>query len=122
MRLFWITVIFVALVLFGCAYLAFANSPGSSYVNLTWQWGGTGTVTYNVYRASTLPSCGTGDTPLFTGITSTSFTDSTVTAGQTYGYQVTAVVGGAESACSSGIQIAVPSVPLSPNNLQGTTQ
>ncbi len=48
-----------------------------------------GALTYNIYRATT-PG-GEGSTPLYTGITATSYLDATATPGTTYYYQITAV-------------------------------
>jgi predicted phage tail protein len=62
-------------------------------VQLTWQAptfdGGSPIVGYNVYRGTT--SGGESATPVATGVTSTSFKDSTTTRGATYYYRVAAV-------------------------------
>lgn len=108
------------LVLMLCPF-AMANTPGKHSVALTWTWSGTGTPTYNVYRGPATGVCSGSPTPFATGVTSTAFTDTTVAAGQTYVYAVTAVLGG-ESTCSAEVQVSVPTSPVAPSNLQGTTQ
>ena len=63
-------------------------------------WNGSGTsVTYNVYRG-TSPG-GESATPYATGVTGTSFNDSSVTSRTTYYYRVTAVASGGESTPSN---------------------
>jgi hypothetical protein len=58
--------------------------------NLSWTASTTPNVTYNVYRATA--SAGPFTTPLnTTPVTGTTYTDTTVTAGLTYYYEVTAV-------------------------------
>ena len=59
-----------------------------SAVSLTWV-AQPGATSYSLYRATT-PG-GEGATPIATGITANSYIDSTVTAGGTYYYQITAV-------------------------------
>ncbi len=61
---------------------------GTGAVTLSWV-APLGAVSYNLYRGTT-PG-GEGATPIATGVTQTSYTDSTVTNGQTYYYEVTAV-------------------------------
>jgi hypothetical protein len=77
--------------------------------NLGWTASTTPNVTYNVYRATA--STGPFTTPLNSSpITGTTFTDTTVQAGQTYYYVATAVASGIESAASSPpIQATIPS-------------
>jgi len=100
---------------------AHASSPGQRSVSLTWtETPACPACTYNVYRGSTTGVCSGTPTPFATGITSTSYTDSTVVAGQGYFYAVSAV-SGVESACSAEAQIAVPSAPATPSGLQGQT-
>jgi glucose/arabinose dehydrogenase/fibronectin type 3 domain-containing protein len=69
-------------------------TAGDKQVALAWN-ASPGAVTYNVYRGIT--SDGQGDTPIATGVTSTSFTDSGLTNGTTYYYKVTAVNAAGES-------------------------
>lgn len=74
-------------------------------VKLTWV-GSAGAGSYNVYRSQTSGSYGA---PLVTGLTSTSYPDATVSAGQTYFYAVTAVNAFGESAKSKEVKAVVPS-------------
>ena len=77
---------------------------------LSWTASTTPGVTYNVYRATS--SSGPFTTPVnLLPITGTTFTDTTVLAGQTYYYVATAVsAGGTESAFSSPpVQAIIPS-------------
>jgi hypothetical protein len=68
--------------------------------NLSWTASTTPNVTYNVYRATA--ATGPFTTPLNSSpITGTTYTDTTVQAGQTYYYVATAVANGIESADSS---------------------
>jgi len=72
-----------------------------------------GTVTYNVYRAT----ASTGPfTKIASSISGTTFTDNATTdpaspvqAGQTYYYEVTAVVNGVESTPTSPVPVTIPS-------------
>ena len=73
-------------------------------VTLTWT-ASAGTRTYNVYRSQT---SGVYKAPLVTGLTSPSYIDGTVAAGQTYFYAVTAVNAFGESARSSEVQAVIP--------------
>jgi hypothetical protein len=76
---------------------------------LTWTASTTPNVTYNVYRATA--STGPFTTPMNASpITGTTYTDTTVQAGQTYYYVVTAVISsGQESAYSSPASGTIPS-------------
>lgn len=75
-----------------------AATGGDAQVSLSWNApssnGGSAITGYDVYRGSS--SGGEGSAPIATGIASTSYTDSTVSNGNTYYYYVTAVnsVGG----------------------------
>lgn len=108
---------------------AFANNPGKHSVVLTWQDAGCSglSCTYNLYRSSSGNAC-TGinnPTPYATGIVSLGFTDTNVTLGTTYNYNVSAVdsVTGGESACDTEVQIAVPNITTPvPAALTGTVQ
>jgi hypothetical protein len=65
-------------------------------------WGASaGATSYNVYRGSSAGNEGT--TPIATGITSTSYVDSTVTNGTTYYYKVAAVDGSGTSGSSNEV-------------------
>src|SRR5262249_35635121 len=68
-------------------------APGNMKVSLTWT-ASAGAASYNIYRG-TSPG-GEGATPVVTGVTTTSFTDTGLTNGTTYYYQVTAVNAGGE--------------------------
>lgn len=78
------------------------------YVSLSWTASvSSGVVGYKVYRATSA----TGSYTLLTSspVTTTSYTDSTVQAGQTYYYAATAVdSSGNESAYSSQVSAAIP--------------
>lgn len=105
-----------ALLLF--SPLAFANTPGQHSVVLTWIDADTTVVSYNVYRGLAAGVCSGTPTPYATGVTAKTYTDTAVTAGTTYVYAVSAVNGaGAESACSTEAQAAVPQTPATPNGL-----
>jgi uncharacterized repeat protein (TIGR01451 family) len=81
---------------------SFTNPPGTS-------------VTFNVYRSGT-PGA-EGGTPYFTGIKGNQFTDSLTIPGHVYYYQVTALVGGLESAHSNE---AVGTTLTAPTNVTAT--
>lgn len=76
---------------------------------LTWTASTTPNVTYNIYRATS--SSGPFTTPLNSSpITLTTYTDTTVQAGQTYYYVATAVANGTESVDSNPpVQATIPS-------------
>jgi hypothetical protein len=73
-------------------------NQGTAQVTLSWT-GSTGATSYNVYRS--LNGSGEGGTPLATGVTGTSYTDTATAFGTTYFYKVTAVGAGGESALSN---------------------
>ena len=75
-----------------------AQATSSSQINLSWN-ASTGAATYNLYRSST-PG-GQGTTPYRTGITSTSFSDTSLSRSTTYYYKVAAVNSAGTSAQSS---------------------
>src|SRR5215469_8171010 len=68
-------------------------------VILNWTWSGTGTVTYSVYRATV--SGAEAKPALVTGLTTTTYTDSSASINVKYYYTVTATVGGVESSPSN---------------------
>jgi hypothetical protein len=75
---------------------------GNSSVNLSWSpptSTGGGAVTYNIYRGTT--SGGEGTTPIVTGLSTTSSTDTGLTNGTTYYYTVKAVNSAGTSPASS---------------------
>lgn len=107
-----------------CLFLvtsAFANTPGKHSVVLSWTASTTQGVTYNLYRGNAAGVCSGNPTPYQTGLTSTTFTDTAnLTDGQTIFYNVSAVKGGAESACDGELQVQIPVLPAPPSGLSGT--
>lgn len=90
-------------------------SPGNNQVTLAWT-ASSGAASYNVY-AGAWPG-GESSTPIASGITSTSFTDTGASNGYTYFYYVAAVNGGGESAPSNEADATPePPVPPAPANL-----
>jgi fibronectin type 3 domain-containing protein len=88
---------------------------GNHVVTLTWQASvGSVPITYNIYRGS---AAGTeGNTPIATGISGTSYSDTALTNGSTYFYFVTAVnslgtSGASNEASATPVAPAPPSVP-----------
>jgi fibronectin type 3 domain-containing protein len=91
--------------------------PGNMKVSLTWT-ASTGAASYNVYRG-TSPG-GEGANAVATGVTTTSFTDTGLTNGATYYYQVTAVNSGGESTRSGEVSAAPVAPPSTPTGLAVT--
>jgi fibronectin type 3 domain-containing protein len=89
-----------------------AATPGNNQVSLTWN-APSGAATFNVYRSLTSGS-ETSSAPLATGLTSASYTDTSVTNGTTYFYEVTAVNAGGESAASAEASATPQFVPPPP--------
>jgi fibronectin type 3 domain-containing protein len=87
-----------------------AAVPAAGQVTLSWI-APFGAQTFNIYRGTT--AGGESATPLATGVTGTSFLDSSVTNGAQYYYQVTAVDTGGESARSAESS-AIPQTPTGP--------
>jgi cellulose 1,4-beta-cellobiosidase len=85
-------------------------TAGNAQVSLSWP-ASTGATSYNIYRATS--SGGEGSTPLAAGVIGTSFTDTGLTNGTTYYYQVTAV----NAAGESGRSTEVSATPSSAVNL-----
>lgn len=111
------------LAILGLCSLAFANNPGKHQVTLSWTASTTAGVTYNIYRGSAAGVCSGSPTPYQTGISTTQFVDTTGLAdGQTLYYNVSAVKGGAESACDGEIQVQIPVLPAPPSGLGATAQ
>jgi hypothetical protein len=73
-------------------------TAGSSQVTLTWN-AGNGATSYNLYRATQSGSEST-ISPVVTGITGTSYTNTSLSGGTTYYYQVVAVNGSGSSGFS----------------------
>ena len=83
-------------------------TPGNTSVALTWSASiGTSPITYSVYRGTS--SGGEGGTAIATNLSATSYTDSSVTNGTTYYYEVTAT----NSAGTSGDSAQVSAMPAS---------
>ena len=79
-------------------------SPGNSQATLTWT-GSSGATSYNVYRGTS--AGGEGATAITTGLTGTSYTNSSLTNGTTYFYKVAAV----NSAGTSGLSNEASATP-----------
>ena len=73
-------------------------SPGQIALSWSASPGATG---YNVYRSTT--SNGEGATPIATNLSTTAFTDTSVTTGQTYYYEITAKNAAGEAVSGSSI-------------------
>lgn len=86
-----------------------AATAGNGSVTLDWADNTEGDLaSYNVYRSTTSGSYGTA---LATGITPSSYTDSTVTNGTTYYYVVTAVDTSSNESAASNEASATPTAP-----------
>jgi fibronectin type 3 domain-containing protein len=79
-------------------------SAGNAQVSLSWT-GSSGATSYNVYRGTT--AGGEGATPIATGLTGTSYTNTGLTNGTTYYYKVAAV----NSAGTSGMSNEASATP-----------
>lgn len=87
---------------------------GNGQVTLTWN-AAAGAASYNIYRATV--SGGEGGTAYRSGVSAASFTDTGVSNGTTYYYQVSAVNSAGESALSgeaSALPAAPPPAPAGP--------
>jgi fibronectin type 3 domain-containing protein len=83
------------------------SGTGTDSVLLQWAASPTGGVTYNVYRGTS--SGGESATPINTSpVSSTSYTDTNVTSGQTYFYIVEAVDSYGNSTASNEVQATIP--------------
>ena len=83
-------------------------SAGSGRISLSWT-ASSGATSYNVYRGTS--AGGESSTPLATGVTTTSYPDSTAAAGTTYYYKVAAVNTYGNSGLSNEASAAIPSSP-----------
>jgi fibronectin type 3 domain-containing protein len=92
-------------------------SPGNTRVSLSWS-PAPGAVSYNVYRGTS--SGGEGPTPIATGVTGTSFTDTGLTDGTTYFYQVTSVHAAGESLPSGEVSATPIPPPSAPTGVVAT--
>lgn len=98
---------------------AAGQSPTGPYVGLTWTASATPGASYNVYRtlAASCPSALSGYTELAKGVSGTSYSDTSITAGA-YCYVATSVVNGAESQPSNAASVSVQ--PQPPSGLTAT--
>ena len=98
-------------------------TAGNASVSLSWT-GSTGATSYNVYRGTT--SDGEGATPIASGITSTIYTDNSVTNGTTYYYKVAAVnavgTSGLSQEASATPAIGLPAAPTGLTAIAGDAQ
>jgi hypothetical protein len=89
-----------ALVTIPASPTGLSATAGASQVALNWT-ASTGAASYNVYRGTT--AGGESATPIATGVTSTSYTDTGLTNGTTYYYTVVALNGGGSSGPSNEV-------------------
>lgn len=98
-------------------------TPGNAQVSLSWT-AVTGAQSYNVYRSTTSGTKGTVLNSL--AVTATNYTDTTVTNGTVYYYEVTAVNAGGESGVSNQVsaipQVPPPATPINVTATSGTGQ
>ncbi|HEY7424670.1 MAG TPA: fibronectin type III domain-containing protein, partial [Gemmataceae bacterium] len=87
-------------------------TAGPGQVALSWT-ASSGAASYNIYRGT---SSG-GETKIASGVTTTAYSDSGLSAGTTYFYEVTAVNSVGESGLSNEASATTPSVPAAPTNL-----
>jgi fibronectin type 3 domain-containing protein len=93
-------------------------TAGNASVALSWT-ASSGATSYNVYRGTT--AGGESTTPLATGITTTTYTDSTAVNGTKYYYKVAAVNAGGTSALSTEVSATPePAAPAAPTGLTAT--
>jgi len=88
-----------------------ATNTGSGQISLSWT-AGSGATSYNLYR--TAESGYESTTPVVTGITGTSYTDTNLNSGTTYYYQVVAVNGSGQSGFSPEANATTPGVNPDP--------
>lgn len=84
-----------------------AATAGDAQVALSWN-ASSGATSYDVYRSTTSG----GEVRYISGLTTTTYTDTGVTNGNTYYYKVSALTSGLESALSSEVS-ATPQAPVS---------
>lgn len=89
-------------------------TQSGTQVNLSWTAQSGVPVTFNLYKSND----GTTYSVLQSGLTSTSFNDTTLSLGETAHYKVSAVNPDGESSQSSALQISTFSLPSAPMNLQ----
>ncbi len=86
-----------------------ASATSSSAINLTWQASSTAGVTYNVYRSTTFSATIANSTRIANGVTTTSYSNSGLTASTTYYFLVTAVNSSGESSATNQASATTPS-------------
>jgi hypothetical protein len=90
----------------------------SAQINLSWT-ATAGAVTYNIYRGTS--AGGETATPLVSGVTTTSYADTTAVAGVTYYYTVTSVSSqNVESAQSTEVSAGIPAAVTNSIKITGT--
>jgi hypothetical protein len=82
-----------------------ASPAGAHSVTLTWTASATPGVTYDAYRSQ---GCTGTYTKAASGMTTTTWTDTAVTSGQTYCYVTTAASASGESPHSNTVQAVIP--------------
>lgn len=110
-------VLLFATVIAGCgdgpdAPANLTGTAGADSAALSWDAveSGTETVTYNVYRGTVTGSIN-GKTKIGSGLSATSYTDSSLTAGTAYYYQVTAQDSTGESNASNEVKVTPGGLP-----------
>lgn len=93
--------------------------PNGTSIGLTWD-AVPGATSYAVYRGTSAQ--GESSTPYFKGITAPSFTNTKVTKGTVYYYQVTAVNASGESARSNEVFSTPEGIPTPPVSVPGPAQ
>jgi subtilase family serine protease len=94
--------------------------PGNGQVSLSWSASsGTQPITYSVYRSTT--SSSSGFSLVKSGLTTTSYTDSPLSNGTTYYYEVTATNSVRTSGDSNVVSAKPANVPGAPQNLKAST-
>ncbi len=94
------------------------SSPGNTQVSLSWT-ASSGATSYNLYRGTS--ANGESATPVTTGITGTSVTDTGLTNGTTYFYKVAAVNSAGTSPLSAETSATPsPTVPPAPTGVTST--
>ena len=78
-----------------------ATAASSSQINLSWHASTTAGVTYNVYRGTASGFAPSATNRIASGITATTFSNTSLAASTTFFYLVTAVNAGGESAASN---------------------
>jgi fibronectin type 3 domain-containing protein len=101
------------------APLGLTATAGTGQISLAWALA-TGATSYDIYRGTSPGQ--EGNTPIATGVTGGSFTDSNVTGGTTYYYEVTAVDAAGQSPTSGEVTATPPQAPAAPSNIEASLQ